>query len=87
MDHRISPADSEAVAEPSTGEPWRLPGCTDRILNKVKGLPSLALAEVCVCNSAKASIEQLWSPGVLKKAEPIHWLFFSGISVLKYTLC
>lgn len=60
------------MPESSTGEPQRFAG----ILNKLRGLPSLALAEVCLCNSDRAPEERLWSPGDLRKAETIHQLFF-----------
>lgn len=49
----VWPAGSESVAESSTGEPQRFAG----ILNKLRGLPSLALAEVCLCNNDKAPEE------------------------------
>lgn len=66
------------MAESSTGESQRFAG----ILNKIRGLPSLALAEVCLCNNDKAPKEQLWSPGDLRKAETIHQLsFFLSVSL------
>lgn len=74
----VWPAGSESVPESSTGEPQRFAG----ILNKLRGLPSLALAEVCLCNSDRAPEERLWSPGDLRKAETIHQLFFFFPSVL-----
>ena len=58
-----------------------------RIPAKVKGLPfSLSFTKVCVHNSEKASIEQLWNPRDLREADNVHWLFFRGISVLKHTV-
>lgn len=66
--------------------PQRLAGSTGRILDKVKGLPSLALADVCLHNNDKASTEQLWSPGDLREAETILHLFFINISMLDTTI-
>lgn len=63
-------------------ETLRLAGSAGRILDKVTGLLSVALAEACLYNNDKASKEQLWSPEDLKEAETIHQLFFSSISVL-----
>lgn len=71
------PAGSESMTKSSTGEPQRFAG----IINKVRGLPSLALAEVCLGNKDKAPKEQLWSLGDLRKAETIHQLFFFFLSI------
>lgn len=49
------PAGSESRAEAGPREPRRFAG----ILNQVRGLHRLALAEVCLCNDDKVPQEQL----------------------------
>lgn len=73
-----------AVAEPSTGEPWRWAGSLGRILDKAEVLLSLAFVEICLCYNDKASKEQLKRPGDVREAETIHQPFFNSISALDF---